>query len=155
MTNKEALILYKNLNELGFLKGKTFAIAVIRNKRFLKEIVDIHEEMIKPHDTFISYEQNKIELGKKHALKDENGNYVFVDSEKQSIRLKNPEEYKIELHNLNETYKEVILQRNTQIQQTNEWLEDTIEVLLNKITENDLPDDISVDQLDKIFEMVG
>lgn len=148
---KDLLPLFENLQKLSNLKGVKFSYAIARNVVIVKKEVEAIEESLKPFDEFVEYEKERIELAKKHSEKDEKGNpkiinengrEVFVMKDKAKFD-KVFEEFKIK-------HKVTLDKRQKQIDEYNEFLETESDIEFFKIELSDVPEDISVEQMQGI-----
>lgn len=161
MKNQELLNLYGALQDIN-LKGVKFAHAVAKNIAIIKSEAESLQKAIDLSDEFKAFEEKRIELAKKHAKKDENGEaiteiidkvtkagrYIFENKEAEALFHK-------ELDVLREENKEVVDAREKQLKEFTELLDKENDIKLFKISIKDIPEEISSKQMTAIFEIVS
>jgi hypothetical protein len=152
MKRKNLYTYIQALAELADLKGVKFAYAVIKNKKKIEEEIKIIEETIKPSDDFSKYEQERIQICVVNSEKKEDGSAVIVDNKYKIIDM---EKFNTELEELRSNYTDTIKDRESQIADYNNLLEEDLDMTFFKIGENDLPLDITPAQLLSIEFMVN
>jgi len=126
-TNRELADLLVGLYGVQELKGLKFAIQISKNIKMLKDELQHIDDATKPTAEFLEL------AAKVNALQEKNE----VDSRE-----------KIEA--LEEENKELVDARKVQIEEFNSLLEETLEIELYKISEEDLPENITGKQLSDI-----
>ncbi|MFW6272824.1 MAG: hypothetical protein ACOC2U_03490, partial [bacterium] len=66
-------------NVLPLSKKVKFNYALLKNKKILEAEQEIIKEVLKPSDAFMEFDQKRIDVCKKHADKDENGEVIIND----------------------------------------------------------------------------
>ncbi len=153
MKNKDIVQLYNNLKELGNLEGVKFAYFVVKNMKILQSEIAVFEDIIKPSEKYVEYEQKRLDICKKYAEKDENGN-CKIENDK-FVGCENNEEFNKEIQQLNNEYAEVILKRNQQLKEIEQILEEeNNNIKLMKIKVEDIPKNITVKQMMVINDLI-
>lgn len=158
MTKGETISLYNNLQKLGNLKGVKFAYARARNISLVKPEIEALEKALEASDEFKKYDEERVELAKEFAKKDEKGNPVKVkNAQGQEIfdGLENNPEWELAFEALKEENKEVLEARDEQVKEQNELLKTASTLQLYKVALSDVPADISGTQMEWISEMVS
>lgn len=128
-TNREFLNIFKTLNETRSTKGVAYAKAVIKNSEVIKAHLDPIENEAKPSEAFmvLSLEAQK-----------------YIQSE-DSEGLKKFEE----------DHSEIIEERKKQMEFVNSKLNEISTLELKVISESNLPEDISAEQLETIIKIIN
>lgn len=128
-TNRELLNLYKGLEAVKSMKGARFAVLVGKNIKELRNVLDPLEQAAIPS---IEFQELSIEMQK------------LIEAEDQSA---------IEALEGNNT--ELIEQRKRQLADVEELLDNKIEVYLHPIREDQLPEDITGEQVEKLLQIIA
>jgi len=154
MKKNEILTLFRNLNTLGQLQGVRFAYAVSRNLAVLKPEIEALEKASFPTPEFLEMDKERIKLVEEYAEKDEKGNpkkkgNEYVIPEDKQGDFKNAfEVFKLE-------HKELFDAREKQIDEYNALLQTESEVKLHKVSLADVPQKITVQQMNSISSFVS
>ena len=151
MTRENAVVLYQNLQSIGDLKGVKFAYAVAKNSNILKREIDALNTAIKPLPGFEAYDTARVELAKKFAKKDEKGEPVIEDNQ---YVLEDKPAFDIGLAELRESFKETLEIRQTQLDEYKKLLAEEVGLTLHKVKLDDVPKEITVDQMTALQEMI-
>lgn len=151
MKNQELLSLYENLHQLN-LKGVKFSFAVSKNIALLKPEIEALQKAVEQSEDFKKFEQERIELAKKHAKKDEKGEPVLKNN---NYQLEDEDAFKVEFESLKEKNKEVIEAREAQTKEFNELLEKENDIKFHKISIKDVPEDITTVQMNQIYSLIS
>ncbi len=151
MLKKELFALQAGLTAVGKLQGVKFAYAVAKNSQIIKHELKALQEAVKPSDKFIEFDQKRIELCRDHAEKDEKGSSIIVGSE---FSIRDRQSFDIDLEGLREKHAEAVVQREAQVEEYEHLLEESCELSLHKIGKDDLPENITAEQMLGIIEIV-
>ena len=151
MKRKEVINLYRNLNSLGALKGVKFSYGVSKNMNLLKSEVESIEKAITASEEFIVYDKARVQLAKEFAEKNEKGEPIVKG---QEYVIRDEKKFEKELKKLQEEHKEVLEARKQQIDDYAKLLEEEIEVKVHKIKLEDVPADISTQQMNGIVSII-
>lgn len=124
----DAIELYKGLEAVKQHKGARFAVIVARNVKELEKLLKQYEEVAKPSAEFIEVS------GKAHKLaeaEDEEG-----------------------IKKLEEEHSDLISERKSQLAALEETMQQTIEISLQTIKEEQLPEDVTPEQVVPILPIV-
>ena len=157
MTKGEALVLFKNLNQLGNLNGVKFAYAVARNISLLKSELESLEKSMELPESFKKFDTERIELVEKYADKDENGKPKKEKAEngsEQYVMGKEEKKFEKEFAILRTKHKEAVNLREKQIEEYTKLLTTDSQVGLYKIKLDDIPSEITARQMAGIYEIV-
>lgn len=153
MTKNESVALFNALNTLGKLKGVKFAYAISRNVSLLKAELESLEKASAGSKEFEEFEAKRIAMVEGFSKKDKDGkpekkgnNYIIEDGKQPELDAS--------FEALKKDNKEVWEARMKQIEEYNELLKTESTVKLHKISLNDIPAEISVEQMHSITEMV-
>ena len=157
MKNSEIFGLREALNEVDYIRGKSFAYAVFKNKDLLdKEIEMINKLKKEPHPDYINFENERSLLCQINCEKDENGNPVlqYNPDGTQAYKIQDIQSFNTEYVQLSDKYKDVLEDMKTSKEDFDAFLEKQSDVELKKIKIDDLPNDISANFLEKIKYMI-
>jgi len=157
MKNKEVFGLREALNEVDYIRGKSFAYAVFKNKDLLdKEIEIINKLKKQPHPEYINFDNERTLLCQLHCEKDENQEpvYQYNPDGTQSFKIANIEGFNTEYVELSAKYQDVIDDMQKTKLDFDDFLNKDSEVILNKVNIDDLPEDVSASFLEKIKFMI-
>lgn len=121
--------------ERGF--SRKLAYNISKNKNKLKPIVKAFQEAIKPSEEYTKYDMERVELAKKHAKKDKDGNPVISSFE---YVLEDKEAFEKELETLREKFKEAVEEHKKKAEESETLLDNDEEVELVKLKIQDFPD---------------
>jgi hypothetical protein len=147
LKNSRVLNIYDSLEQMKTLKGTIFAYKVIKNQSLIESDYKTLQDVIKPTDKFKEYSSNRNDLMQKY----------FEQESTNTIKLKsdlNSSDYISELNILNEEYKEEIESREKQIIDLNLILSQDVDINFSKINKKDLPEELSLIQIDNILELI-
>jgi len=152
MKRSELFNLYNKLQGLRYhTDNKKFSYAMIKNIKSIEIEIVKHNEIIKPDEEFLQFEQERLDICKSHTLKDENGVPILKGDE---FQIENMDKFNLELVPIKEKYKTVLSHRQELIEKYNSLLDDDIEFDLVKVGPDDLPDSITPDELEDIYPML-
>lgn len=155
LTKNEMISLYRGLHAVGNLSGPRFVYVVARNRDYLQKEVDAIQKSLEPYENFQEFEEKRVELAKKHAKEDEEGNPVVIGKGNQSkFDIEDQEAFDKELEKLKEEYQEAIDEREKQQEEFNDSMEDEIELLLLELKQEDLPEEITANQLSALIPIL-
>ena len=127
-TNREFLSLYKGLESVKKMQGATFAVLVGKNLKALKSLLDPLEQAALP-----SIEFQELSIKMQELIKEE---------DQESIEA-------LEADNT-----EMIEERKKQLQDVEELLDNTTEVQLYPISEDQLPQEINAEQVENLLQII-
>lgn len=157
MKNKDILKFREVLNEVDYIRNKTVAYAIFKNKEILdKEIETFNKLKRDPHPDYINFENERILLCKEYSEKDEQGNPMFQYNPDgtQSFKIIDMEKFSEEYQKLAKKYEDVLKDMQEAKREFDEFMEKESDIQLKKIKIEDLPDDISASFLEKIKFML-
>jgi hypothetical protein len=128
-TNRELLNLYKGLEAVKSIKGARFAVLVGKNIKELRNILDPLEQAAVPS---MEFQELSVEMQK------------LIEAENQEA-----------IENLEKENTELIDQRKRQLADVEELLDNKIEVFLHPIREDQLPDEITGEQVEKLLQIIA
>lgn len=152
MKKKEVLALFKSLKNLSSLNGVKFAYAIAKNINILKPEVDALNEAMAKSDEFKAYEVEREEIAKKYAKKTEAGLPMIVNN---NYVIEDEKTFNIEDGKLSERSKDILDARVKQTKEYDDLLEtDTGGISLFKIKLSEVPENITVKDMDAIFPII-
>ena len=140
MTNKELYILWNSLNTLNSLKGARFAYAIAKNKAKIRSTLQVLED-VDIKKKFIEYSRKIQDIDVKIR---EAGTNKDLSAEELNISVKELEDKKLEIEKDN---AEVIKSHN-------ELLDVDSDVELHKIKKEDIPEDITVGDMEGLLPLI-
>ena len=150
MKNREILELNQALSSLN-LKGFKFSYGVAKNIALLKTEIESLQKTMVASEPFKEYEQARIALAEKYSKKDESGNPIVKGNE---YEIADREVFDKELIKLQTTHKVAIEERQKQIDDFNKLLEEEAKVELYKIKLEDVPEDITTEEMTAIYVLI-
>jgi len=130
-TKGELVTIINGLFGVQELKGKAFSLVVSKNIAKLKEALKELEDAGKPSAEFMA-----------------------IAEKVNAIANENKEDAKEQIDKLEEENKELVDARRDQMAKVEEMMKEEIEVELNIISEDLLPEDISAQQINKIIKII-
>ena len=151
MKNSQAVAIYQQKELLNNLKGYKFTKAVIVNLQKIKEELEYINMYVKPSKEFIEYHKLKEEMlikysDGKHETNGEYINYIIPEDKK--------EDYSREINALAAEYKEVLDSSRENANKYSEAVESECTIDFMLIDEKDIPEDISVQQMEQIIHWI-
>ena len=113
------------------LKGKKFSLTVSKNISILQKALKDLEEAGKPSDEFMK-----------------------LASEVNQLANANSEDSKEKIDKLEKENKELVDERRTQMDKVTKMMEEEIEVKLNILKEDILPEDITAKQINNLIKII-
>ena len=151
MNKKDLFLLQSGLADVGKLQGVKFAYAVARNLQIIKREMEALQEAIKPSDDFSDFEKKRLELCRKHADKNEKGDPIIIGSE---FSIQDRQSFDIDLENLRDNHHDVCELRERQVEEYEQLLEETCDLDLHKIAKDNLPENITAEQIFGIIDII-
>lgn len=145
--NSRILNIYDALEQMKTLKGTMFAYKIIKNQSLIESDYKTLQDIIKPTEKFKEYSSKRNDLVEKY----------FEQELSNTLKLKsglNSSDYISELNVLNKEYKKEIESREKQIVDLNSILSQDVDINLSKIDKKDLPEELSLVQIDDILELI-
>lgn len=140
------------LANLGGLKGVKFSYGVAKNINIINQEIETFKKAIEPTEDFTTFENERIELCKKHAKKDENNEPLLKDENRYDIV--DEVAFNKELDTLKEKHKKALDEREQQLKDYANLLKEETTVTLHKIKLADVPEEITVAQLESIYDII-
>ena len=127
-TNRDLLNLYKGLEAVKSMKGARFAVLVGKNMKELRNVLDPIEAAAIP-----SMEFQELSVKMQQLIEKEDQEAI------EALEAENTE---------------LIEQRKKQLSDVEDLLDNNIEVFLHPIREDQLPDDITGEQVEKLLQII-
>ena len=151
MKRRTLLKLWQVVQRLEGLKHDVrFSYFLAKNKVALKAELDILDEAQKPSDTFVAYEQKRVELAQQFSDKDDNGQPKTHNG--QYVIYDNKADFEKEIKKLKTKFKTAIAAREKQIKEYEALLDEPVETQLTKIRFSQLPPQIESAFLEVFIE---
>ena len=128
-TNRELLNLYKGLEAVKSIKGARFAVLVGKNIKELRNVLDPLEQAAIPS---MEFQELSVEMQR------------LIESEDQAA-----------IEKLESDNNELVEQRKRQLADVEELLDNEIEVYLHPIREDQLPEDITGEQVERLLQILA
>jgi len=154
MTRSELLNFNRALSVVGSLRGVKFAYARSKNIKAVSGEVESCQEALKPSKRFSEYDDKRVDVCKKYCDKDGNGNPIIRDGSYIGIEPNENADFDKEHGKLQEEYSETIEERKKVVDEYNELLEEEAKVELYMLKLENVPEQISADQLHGIMPMI-
>lgn len=127
-TNRELLRLYKGLEAVKTIKGARFAVLVGKNMKELREVLDPIERAAVPPMEF-----QELSVAMQRLIEAEDNDAIEA---------------------LEKENTELIEQRKKQLDDVENMLDETIKVYLHPIREDQLPEEITGEQIERLLEII-
>jgi hypothetical protein len=151
MKKSTVLKLWKVFGQLEGLKHDVrFSYFLAKNKRDIKAEIEMMEEAQKPSVAFMEYENNRVRLAQGMADKDVNGSPKIYNG--QYIINDKKDDFEKEMKKLKTKFKKAVIDREQQVKEYNDMLDDNINLSLTKININRLPSQIEASVLEVFLE---
>lgn len=153
MKNGEIFRLAKGIEKVGHLKGVKFAYGIARNKKIVDAEIENIKESVAQSEAFTAFEKSRIELCQEYAEKDEKGEFK-VENNEYVLPADKKEEFEIRLNALREQNKEGIEEREKQLNDYKDFIDQESAVEFHKIKLSSVPEDITAEELEGIKELI-
>jgi uncharacterized coiled-coil DUF342 family protein len=156
MKKSQIVELFKGLQQLKNLSGVKFAYAISKNISLLEKEIESLKASINPSEEFLKFEKERVDLAKKYAEKDENDS-PKISTNPQGVQeyvIENKKAFNKEIEALRKKYKKTIEERQKQYEEYKELLDTESKVELYKIKIDDVPKEITVEQMNIIKDLV-
>jgi len=148
---------FTRIGEMKFSSTKKFSYALILNDEAIKPYVKAMKEIATPGESYIEYEEKRNAIIREHAKTDVDGNIVLNDN--RGVVFKDGEDTIAidKINALGKEYSDILEERNKDIEEYNELLMNDVEVKLECISLDDVPDAIGEDILlmKLLIHMIG
>lgn len=152
MKRSEFFDLYNKLQGLRYHSdNKNFSYALIKNIKAIEQDINKLNEVIKPTEEFLQFEQERLAICQSHSIKDDNGDPLLNGDE---FQIENIEKFNEDLIPLKTKYQDMLNYRQEQIEKYNSLLDQEIEMELVKIGPDDLPDTITPNEIEDIYPIL-
>jgi hypothetical protein len=152
---RASLVSMWNVFESGELKAIDnfrFNYAIIKNKRIIEPEIRAIEEIQKPTEKFIEFQNTRIALCEKYAKKDDKGEAI---KNGMSYDIENMDEFNKELEPIKEQYKDTIAEIDEKIKKVNEFIEEDVTIDLYMIKSSYMPDKLSKEIIEVLYPIIG
>jgi len=157
MKNIELINLYANLKELKELTGVKFSYAIAKNIKIIENEIENINASLKQTKEEEEYNKKYKEICIKHSIKDDNGEPIVKrEGNYESYSFDNKELFDIDIENLRKENKEVLELIKEKEKNYNKFLNEEIsnDIKLFKIELQYIPENITTEQMNNIFEIV-
>lgn len=152
MTNQEAYNLYLTAQKFRGNKKLSvkFSWALMRTMKMIeKGLIEPIEELMKPSEIFLKYEEARKTLCEKYAVKDKDGNFVIENGSYTFQKGKTPN-----LSPLNKKHKKAIEERKKQTDGYKKVMKEKYTDGVHKVKIDYLPEEVSPDDLAALEPMI-
>ena len=153
MKRKELFQLKQALERVSTLKGVKFAYSIAKNLQEVNKEIEAVNKAIAPSEEFMKYEKERIKLNEEYAEKTEDGN-PKVENNNYVISPRNRGAYEKRIEELKNKHKKVLSERDEQIKEYQALLEENADITVHKIQEDNLPSDITAEQIHGILQVI-
>lgn len=147
---RDLISLFNSLSELKKqMTGKVISFYVVKNIKILETEIEAIKTVVSPSQKRMEFENKKREILEKYCNRDENGNPIKTDngyvfkSELQEILIK-------EFKDLDNQYEDII----KEIKDIEEFMNQDVEVELNEINLEHLPETVSGELIEGLFSIL-
>jgi len=152
MTRKELISFNDTLKALARIRETRFAYVIAKNKRTIKDELDALEEARQAPDGYEEYEKQRVRLVTKHAVKDPDGNPIFLPN--GATRIRNEIEFEAEFNKLREEHREAVELGEAKEKELQEFLKEKISFDLHAVDVKYLPKDLSSDEMETLMPII-
>lgn len=128
LANKQILEIFQGLHAVSGIQGSRFAVLVAKNMKEMRKVLDPIDQQALPSQEF---QELSVEINK-----------LIEAEDSEAIE-------KMEAEN-----SELIEERKKQLEAVNEELEKDSDIYVYKIKEDQLPDEITGEQLQRLLEII-
>lgn len=157
MKIQEAVSLYQAMQNDLFkgLKGAKFNYALKRNREILKKELQTVEDSFVSNPDYEKLEEERINMLSKYVERDDKGNPVVESDGNFKIKEGDKEKFNSEFDPIRENYILATKDQQKRVQEFTKMVEETdIPFELHSIKLNDIPEDISQEQMDFIYPLI-
>lgn len=152
MKRAEVLSLSAIFDQLKRVRETKFAYAIARNMRLLTAEVESIREAGRLPDKFIEFEQRRLQLVGKYALRDKEGQMIM--SGLNNAQIANPGEFERELAALRDEYKNAIAEARAKNGEVDDLLKSGVEIDCYEIRADVLPKELSADEMLALMPLI-
>ena len=152
ITRQELFELWYGLPALANLRGFKLGYAIARTKAKLKIEIEVLQEVLKPAPAFEEYEKRRMELCRKFAQKDGQGNPMIQGNE--FVFGDNRGAFDTEMVPLQEEYAQAIEDRKKQTEDYVAGLKEPLTVEVHTVALEDVPEDVTVSQVEVLIRLI-
>ena len=155
LTRKEVVDMFVCLKEMGDSQksNKWFSYTKMVNEDELENKAKAIIEISKPKEDYLSYMNERTDIINKYAQRDDEGNVITLN-DNVKIGKDKVKECQEELNNLDTKYKDAIEERNKNLDEYYKILETEIEVNIETVPFDYVPENISVQDLKSLKKMI-
>ena len=153
MKRKELFPLKQALERVSTLKGVKFAYSIAKNLQEVNNEIEAVNKAMAPSEDFIQYEKERFKINEEYTERTEEGS-PKVWNNNYVISPKNRDAYEKRMEELKKNHKTVLKERDEQIKEYQALLEEDADITLHKIQEDNLPSDITVEQIHGILQVI-
>lgn len=152
MKRKDAIELYNKLQGVRYHSDNVkFSYALIKNIKEIEAEIAKLNETIKPAEEFKQFEQDRIAICQLHCIKDENGNPIVHNEE---FQIADMDKFNQDLIPIKEKYSDILRHRQQQIETYNAMLDEDVDFQFAKVGPDDLPSEITPNEIEDIYPIL-
>lgn len=151
MKNKDLFVLSAALESVANLPGVKFAYAVAKNLDRIRRELKVLQEVMRPFPNFLEFDKKRIELCKKHAKKDDKGEFCV---ENDHFQLKDSKKFEIAFKKLKKEHKNAINDREKQEKEYESLTNEECSIDFSMTSESSLPEGITAAQILSIMPII-
>jgi len=156
MKNKELFTIFGAINNLSNIKSVKFAYCLSKNKKTISDEIKHIQDSVEKLDEVNSkiekeFEDKRIALVTEYADKDSNDQPII---ENNNYKITNISEFNEKFAELKKEYPEFLKKRQDITDNNNKLLDEESELEFHKIKVDNLPDELSLNDLDLISEFI-
>ena len=158
MKKAELSPLFHGLKDVSQFPGVKFAYAVAKNMAAVRAECECLEKSAEANEAFQAYDAARVALGRKMCDKKEDGSPLTTTSNGQEVftfdgGLTSPA-WQEAITALNTEHAEVIAARTAQLDDFNKLLEEDTDIVLFKVSADQLPEGINAAQISTIISII-
>jgi len=136
---------FMRIGKMNIVSTKKFSYAVVLNDDAIRSNVKAITNIANPSESYVEYEQKRNEIIAKYADFDADGKILLVDNRWVVFKDGMKDTASNELNILNAEYSEIIEKRNADIDEYNELLDSEVQLNIQMVDIEHIPDEIGED----------
>jgi len=151
MKKKDLQKLKEGIEAVATLKNAKFSYVLFKNKKLIENEIEVLKEIDKPIEAFQKFEYDRVVLCEKYCERKEDGQPLLIDN---TYKIKDVENFNKDIVELRNANLESIEAEQKRLEDFNKLLEEDLNIEFLKIKSDDLPNDISLEQLSGIEDFL-
>lgn len=151
MKNIDIINLYQSINsneDIKKLSGIKLSLLLLQNSDILENYIKTLQKTVEPTEKYNVYEQKRVELCEKYAIKNEDGTPKTKNVNGNiEFDINQTDEFNENMKKLNDEFSETIKDHNKKINEYNSFMFEDADIALKQINSELLPDNVTYEIL--------